>query len=122
MNQGFVISSIVGIFLIVCVLFESLIITAFKVKRFPRSLLQAAIVNIASVVVIYFIWPLISRMDIDEDKVFPLLPLLLVITLVIEASILKLLNRQQRWARIFITSIVMNSVSFAVLFGLLSLL
>lgn len=122
MSQGLVISSIIGIFLVVCVLFESLIITAFKVNRFLPALLHAAIVNSCSVAAIYVLWPVISRMDVDEDKVFPLLPILILVTLLLEALLLKLLNRQQHWQRIFLTSTVMNIVSFTVLYGMLSLL
>lgn len=122
MNQGLIISTIVGIFLVVCVLFESLIITAFRVNRFLPALLHAAIANVVSLLAIYFLWPFISKLDLDEDKVFPLLPLLMLVTLIVEALLLKLLNRQQRWLRIFLTSTVMNSVSFFVLYGLLTLL
>ena len=122
MSQSFVIGSIILIFLIVCVLFESLIITGFKINRFAPALLHAAVVNMASVAIVYVAWPLISRFDFDEDKVFPLLPLLMLMNIFAEALLLKLLNRKQWWSRIFLTSTVMNLVSFTVLYALLSLL
>ena len=122
MNEGAVVSSIVGIFLVVCILFESIVITAFGVVPFKRALLQAAIMNVASLLVVYALWPIISRMDIDEDKLFLLLPLLFVATLVIEGLLLKLLNRAQHVLRILGTVVLMNGVSFVVLYGLLLLL
>jgi energy-converting hydrogenase Eha subunit A len=68
------------------------------------------------------VWPLFSRMNIDEDKVFPLLPLLWIATVVTEALVLKFVNREQPWRRVFVTSAAMNTASFAVLYLILSLL
>lgn len=119
MNQSVVIAGIISIFLVVCVLFESVILTLFKIDRFSRSLCQATLVNVVSVVAIYFIWPFVSRLDVDEDKVFPLLPILLGVIIVVEALLLKALNRQQTWLRIFIAGAVMNTVSVAILYLLL---
>jgi hypothetical protein len=122
MNEGAFIFSVIGLFLVVCVLIESFIITAFKMIPFRRALLHSLIVNAASVGVVYVIWPVFRQMNFDEGKAFPLLPILVISTIVVEALLLKALNRPQRWSRIFLASGVMNAVSFAILFLLLSLL
>jgi hypothetical protein len=122
MNESLLIGSIAGVFLIVCVLFESVVITFFKITPFGRALWNAAVANALSLGVVYLIWPLFSRMNIDEDKVFPLLPILWTATVVTEALVLKFLNRTQPWRRVFITSAVMNSASYAILYLILSLL
>jgi hypothetical protein len=122
MNEGAFIFSMIGLFLLVCVLCESFIITAFKIARFGRALLHSFVVNVASVGVVYVMWPLFRQMNFDEGKAFPLLPILVVSTIVVEALLLKALNRPQLWVRIFLTSAVMNAVSFGILFLLLSLL
>jgi hypothetical protein len=122
MNESLLIGSIAGVFLIVCVLFESIMIVFFKIASFTRALWQAALANALSLGVIYLMWPLFSRMNIDEDKVFPLLPLLWIATVVTEALVLKFVNRAQPWRRVFLSSAAMNSASFAVLYLILSLL
>jgi hypothetical protein len=122
MNEGAFILSVIGLFLVVCVLFESFIITAFKITRFSRAVLHSFAINAASVGMVYLMWPIFRRMNFDEGKAFPVLPILVVSTIVIEALLLKALNLPQRWARIFLTSAVMNTVSFGILFLLLSLL
>ncbi len=122
MNQSLLIAGIVCGFLLVCVLFESLLITAFHITRFARALLHAALVNSASLLMVYGVWPVISRMDIDEDKVFPLLPILLGIVILVEGLLLKILNRQQTWLRVGLVSVVMNVVSMAILYFFLTLL
>jgi hypothetical protein len=122
MNESLLIGSIAGVFLVVCVLFESVVIAFFKIAPFGRALWQAALANALSLGVIYLIWPLFSRMNIDEDKVFPLLPLLLITTVTTEALVLKIANRAQPWHRVFLTSAVMNSFSFAVLYLIFSFL
>jgi hypothetical protein len=122
MNESLLIGSIAGVFFIICVLFESVAIVFFNFAPLGRALWQAAQANVLSLGVIYLVWPLFSRMNIDEDKVFPLLPLLWIATVVTEALVLKFVNRSQPWRRVFLTSAAMNSASFAVLYLILSLL
>ncbi len=122
MNEILMIAIIVAVFLIVCVLLEAGTITAFKLALFRRAVLQSLLANCVSVTVIYFCWPLLSRMNIDEGSLFPLLPLLWGSVTVVEAMILMLLNKKQPVLRVLLTSAVMNASSFATLYIIFSLL
>lgn len=115
-------SSILSIIIIVCVLTESVLITAFGLRPFPKAILQAVVANLLSVLLVYMIWPVMARLNVDEGKLFPLLPILIVSTIISETLILKLFNRTARWSRVLLISCVMNLVSFIVLYGLLQLL
>lgn len=122
MNEGLFYGGVIGVFLIVCVLVETFVIKAYKIARFMRALLQSLAVNSVSAGLVYLLWPLVRRMNFDEGKAFPLLPILVIGTMLSEALLLKLLNRQQPWKRVLVTAAVMNAVSFFILFLLLSLL
>jgi hypothetical protein len=61
-------------------------------------------------------------LDVDEDKVFPLLPILLITTIVVEGALLKVLNFGQPLSRIFLAIFVTNVASFAIFYGILLLL
>jgi hypothetical protein len=86
MNESLVIGSLAGVFILVCVLFQGFLISHFHINRFATVLLHAAIFNIGSLAVLYIIWPLIARLDVDEDNVFPVLPILLITTTVVEGA------------------------------------
>jgi hypothetical protein len=122
MNESLVIGSLAGVFILVCVLFQGFLISHFHINRFATVLLHAAIFNIGLLAVLYIIWPLIARLDVDEDKVFPLLPILLITTIVVEGVFLKVLNFRQPWSRIFLASSVTNVPSFVIFYGIILLL
>ncbi len=121
MNETLLIGSLVCLFFVVCILFEAVVIKLFRLNRFGRAIASAALVNIASIAVMYMVWPLISRMDIDEDKVFPLLPLLFITAILVEGLFLWLLNRKVEAKKLFLIAAVMNTVSFGMLYLLLTL-
>jgi hypothetical protein len=122
MNETLLIGSIVGSFLVVCILCEAVVIALFRLNRFARAIASAALVNAITIAVMFVVWPLVSSMDIDEDKVFPLLPILFFTAILVEGTVLWLLNRTVSAKKIFLVSAVMNTVSFGALYLILSLI
>lgn len=121
MDQTMMIGIVLFVFIMVCILFEAIIITLFKINRFSKSVMHSGVINIISLLVIYFIWPLLSDININESKLFPLLPLLWFVTVVVEGLLLLFLNQQINWKKIFAAAAVMNFVSFLIIYLLLYL-
>lgn len=121
MDQTMMIGIVLFVFIMVCILFEAIIITLFKINRFSKSVMHSGVINIISLLVIYFIWPLLSDININESKLFPLLPLLWFVTVVVEGLLLLFLNQKQNWKKLFAAAAVMNFVSFLIIYLLLYL-
>jgi hypothetical protein len=98
------------------VLVETLVVYFMKVRHFAKALLHTTLVNIASVLFIVLAWPIVNSLDIDEDKLFPMLPILFFASIIIEGLLLKTLNKQQSGKRLFIASLLMNTASFGMLY------
>lgn len=109
-------------YIVVFIVLEALVLALFRINGFGKSLWQSAVVNLASLAMVYLVWPLISSMDIDEDKVFPLLPILFLMNLLTEGTLLLLLNKRASWRRVMLAVAVMNAVSYACLYLLFSFL
>ena len=122
MNETMLIATVVLVYIVVCILFEAIVIMLLRINIFGRALWQSVVVNLASLVLIYMMWPIVSSMDIDEDKVFPLLPILFLVTLLTESVLLMPLNKNQSWKRIMLATAVMNGVSFGSLYVILAVL
>ena len=122
MQETALYGTLILVFTIVCILFESIVIYIFKITQFVKALGQSTLVNLVTLGMIYLLWPLLSRLDIGADKVFPFVPILFGATFLVEGILLKLLNRHQTTKRIAITALVMNLVSFGSLFMILSIL
>jgi hypothetical protein len=116
MNETMLIATVVLVYMVVCILFEAIVIRLFRIMVFGRALWQSAVVNLVTLGMIYMMWPIVSSMDIDEDKVFPLLPILFLVTLLTESVLLMLLNKNQPWKRIMLATAVMNVVSYGSLY------
>lgn len=122
MQETALYGTLILVFTIVCILFESIVILILKIATFGRALWQSALVNLVTLGVVYGLWPLLSRMDVGADKVFPFVPILFGAAFIVEALLLKLLNKHQPIKRIALAALAMNLVSFGTLFMILSIL
>jgi len=99
-------------------LIEGTIINLFHITAFWRSILHAAIINIASLIFGVVFLTIISQLDLEtpdgvfDSKSLSFWGLSLLLTIVIEALLLKALNQSALWRKIFIASIVMNIVTY----------
>lgn len=107
------------LFMVVCILFEGIIIGLYRFNGYGRSIGQSALINCASLAVVYLVWPLLAALDVDADRFFPLFPLLWLTTVLLEGLLLKLMNRNRPWRRILTVSAVMNATSYGVLYLML---
>ena len=114
------IGTLILIFIVVFVLFESIVIYLFKIAGFSRALWQSAVVNAVTLLLLIAFWPLLNQLNINEDKVFPFVPLLFGATVIIEGLLLKLFNNSQAVKPILLAVVVMNAVSYGTLLLILS--
>jgi hypothetical protein len=116
MNETLLIASLLLAFFVVCIFFESIVLALLGIAGWLRSLGQAAIVNACTIILLFVLWPLLSRLNVDEDRVFPMLPILFLSSVALEAVVLKRLNRQHSWKHILMAAALMNVVSYGMLY------
>ncbi len=102
---------------------EGFIINLFKINRFWRSVWHAMLVNLVSVIAGFVILNVTD--DTDHEDLFNLEAdtnhlaawgIYWLVSVIIEALVLKLLNRSAPWSKIFAASVVMNIITYVFLY------
>src|SRR5688572_14867656 len=122
MNEWVMVGMIALVFLVICFFLEAVVLAFFKVNRLGRVFLYALLVNFVSLLAIYLAWPLTQIFRIDTGTWFPLFPILFLITIIIETMLLKWLKPQMPFGKLSGIVVLMNLLSFAVLYLVLTLL
>ena len=122
MNEWDLLWLIPLVFLVICFFLEAVVLAFFKVNRLGRAFLYALLLNFVSLLAIYLAWPLTYKLGIDTGSWFPLFPILLLITIIIETLLLKWLNPQLPLRKLSGIAALMNLLSFAALYLVLTLL
>jgi hypothetical protein len=105
------------VFMILIVFAEALVFTLLKYKRFGASLGISAVINIASLLAGYL---LIAATDFEN--IWKFVGACFIITLVVEAVLLWLFNKQKPWKDIITAALVANIISYGILALMISLL
>lgn len=112
------------LFLLVWGLVEGFIINLFRINRFWKSVWHAIIVNLISLVVGFVLIGVAEQMDWDQytelkasTQLLPAWIVFWAVSVVVEGLVLKALNRSKSWGTIFTASLVMNIVSYVILFA-----
>ncbi len=107
-----------GYFIIVGGLLDGLFVFLFlRLRKYLVAIGEALVANIFSLLAGFYSWPYIFPNGFDfEDLSFISYGLLWLVTVITEAIVLKLFNRSKAWKFIFLASVIMNLVSFAVLY------
>ena len=122
MNEWVMVGLIALVFLVICFFLEAVVLVFFRVSRLGRAFLFSLLVNFASLLVIYLAWPLTGTFGIDTGSWFPLFPLLFLITISIESLLLNWLTRQLPFRKLMGIVTLMNLISFAALYLVLTLM
>ena len=108
-----------GIVIAVTVIVEMLVMLLMKYNHWKKSLLDAFIVNVASLAVGMVLIEFISR--VFNNLTVVNIIYLFLITLVVEGGLLFLLNRTKPFSRTALVTFIMNAVTYALfilVFGL----
>ena len=107
-----------GYFIIVGGLLDGLFVFVFlRLRKYLVAIGEALVANIFSLLTGFYSWPYIFPTGFDfEDLSMVSYGLLWLVTVITEALVQKLFNRSKAWTMIFLASMVMNLVSFAVLY------
>lgn len=109
------------LFMVLCVLLEALPMKMMRYVPFGRAMALALFVNIVTLILGFVLVPFFGDHVFGEDTginnplIFLELGLYYVITVVVEALLLKLFVRSKSWAETFKVSAVMNLVTYIVL-------
>ena len=106
------------ILMVLIILIEAIIMFIFKLNRFPKSFGDSAIVNIASVLIIFLVIGILADIKvgtIDSPLILTAAGLYLL-TFLGESLVLKLLNRNLSWRRILPASALMNLLTYILLY------
>ena len=100
---------------VITVVLETVIMVLFKFDRFRRSLVDSIMANIGSLLLGILLFLVFNKTEFGVSQVSELIVLYCVISL-FEAWLIKLLNPRMDWGRIIVTSLVMNLLSFILLY------
>ena len=106
---------------------EGLVIFLFKINRFWRSVGHATIVKVASLIAGFGVFALLKQSQwVDKAELtsspesYTLWAGLFLLTVIIEGLLLKALNRSRPMGRVFLASIVMNLITYIIIFALVA--
>ena len=122
MNEFVLPALIAGAFLLLSCFLEAMVLYFFRISRLGRSFVTALLLNIFSILTLYLLWPLTTRMGIDTARWFPLFPMLWLVSVLVEFMLLRFLARHQTWTKRVLVVVVMNILSFLFLYLALSLM
>ena len=100
---------------VITVILETVIMVLFKFDRFRRSLVYSIMANIGSLLLGILLFLVFNKTEFGVSQLSELI-VLYCVTSVFEAWLIKLLNYRMRWGRIILTSLVMNLLSFILLY------
>ena len=110
--------------LLVWGLVEGFVINLYGINRFWRSVWHAIIVNLLSLVVGFIMIGVAHSMDLSEytsvrasTELLPSWIIFWLVSVVVEALVLKALNRSKPWGKIFSASFVMNIITYIIMFA-----
>jgi hypothetical protein len=105
-------------------LVEGFIINLFRINRFWKSVWHAIIVNIVSLIIGFVMIGVANKMGLQDytelEATMKLLPtwiVFLLVSILVEGLVLKALNRSKSWSTIFSASLVMNLLTYIILFA-----
>ncbi|TMI78715.1 MAG: hypothetical protein E6H10_16580 [Bacteroidetes bacterium] len=109
----------VGLILVVMgvftVIVETIVMLLFKFDSFSKSLVDSIMANIGSLLLGILLFLVFNKAEFGISQVSELV-ILYFITAIFEAWLIKLLNTKMSLGRIILTSLVMNILSFTILY------
>jgi hypothetical protein len=99
-------------FLIV-ILVEAAIMTGFRLNRFGRNVRDSLMANIGSALLCLFLFLNLDKIELEWLTHLMIFGVYFLVSALLEAWIIKMLNRPQSWSRILGASLVMNLVTYA---------
>src|SRR5690242_11211207 len=104
-------------------LLEALVIYFFKIKQFWGSVGTSFLINLLALVVLYFSCFLLSKIGYDLNILqFPIQVTLFLwwVSMLVDGVLLQIFSRHKEKRRIYLTSIVMNTISYLFLYFFIS--
>ena len=103
-------------FMVVCGLLEGLIIYIFKIRKYWTAVGHALLVNIVSLMAGFLVLPFFNNYDNDRVALIKFLSITFIVTVIIEGILLKVLNKKIFWKSIFAAAIIMNLLTYIILY------
>jgi len=97
------------------VVMETVVMVLFRFDRFGKCLVDSIMANIGSLLLSIFLFLIFNKTEFGITQRAELI-MLFCLTSLFEAWLIKLLNPRMAWARIIVTSFVMNLLSFITLY------
>jgi len=109
-------AALVVLAFLVAITAEAVVLLLFKVNRFKLALRDSFMANVGSVLLGILLFLIFNKAEFEGISAFTELIFLYVLTVVFEAWIVRLLNIRHSWARILPASLVMNLLTFSVMY------
>ena len=109
-------------FIIVCGFMEGLIIYLFKIRKYWPAVAIALLINVASLIAGFILMPSLKYYDADAGSLIEFLLITYAVTIVIEGLLLKVLNQSKSWKSIIGATLVMNLITYLILFVIIEAL
>ena len=106
----------IGAFMIVVVAVETAIMMAFRLGFFGRLFLHSLLINTVTLIIGYGMTTFFDDLESPELPVWKRLGLFFLVTILLEGVLLGLLNKKISRRRLWLAVLVMNIVSYAILY------
>ena len=121
-ENGLILAGLVIVLFAVAAMFvEAAVMFLFKLNRFWKSVSDSLVVNIGSFLLGVLLFLIFNKSEFEGISELTEFGAYYFLTCIFEAWIIKLLNKDRRWARIIAASFVMNLVTFAAMYLVLTL-
>jgi hypothetical protein len=108
-------------FILFVLLAEAAVMFLFKLNRFGKTLLYSFMANIGSFLLFILLFLVLNKQEFDGISQLSELVIFYLVSCLFEAWIIRLLSPELSWGRILPASFVMNLVSFAVAYLVLTM-
>ncbi|MBS1921138.1 MAG: hypothetical protein JST17_12875 [Bacteroidetes bacterium] len=114
---AFLYVGILIIFMVVTILIEGVVLILFKIEKAGKAFLYSLIVNLASLGMGYITLPLIRQIGSDYTNSGQVIRWIIVfaITVLVEGFLLILLTKKKPHEKVWLATVVMNLLSYAIL-------
>jgi len=95
------------------VLIEAAILYLFKLNAFGRCFRDSLMANIGSALLCLLLLLILNKVEIEGVTHLVIFSFFFLVASFFESWIIRLLNKQLKWSRIFVASLVMNLITYA---------
>lgn len=110
------------LFLVVCALLGGLVVNFFNINKYWFAVGQMLGITLVSILLVFLLWFLLSRLGYSVAVARFRAPVLLsswLLSVFVQAGLLKTLNAATPWKSVFLASMLTNLIAYVIIYAIL---